>query len=133
MDQYQDIIDLPHHGSKTRTPMSMIDRGAQFSPFAALTGYDGVIAESARLTQEDVELSDGAIARLDEILRELCERIGEQPFVRFTCFQPDERKSGGAYVRVEGNLKKYDYVEKRLILTDGRAIEIESILDIETA
>lgn len=132
MDQYEDIIDLPHHVSKKRPHMSMIDRGAQFSPFAALTGYEAVLEESARQTEGTIELTEGAQAALDEILRELCGRMAEQPKASFTCFQPDDRKSGGAYVQIEGSLKKYDSLEGCLILTDGTKIPIESIISIQT-
>ena len=131
MGRYDDIIHLEHHVSPTRPRMSMIDRGAQFSPFAALTGYEAVIAESARLTQDGVELDAGEIAQLDEILRDLMDRVRQQPKATFTCFQPDERKAGGAYVRITGRVKKYDCVESELILCDGTRIPIESILDIE--
>lgn len=131
MGRYDDIINLPHHVSRKRAQMSMIDRGAQFSPFAALTGYEAVIQESARLTQSGRELAEGEIAALDEILRELMTRIKTQPGAVFTCFQPDERKAGGAYVRITGNLKKYDAVERSLVLTDGTQIPLESIVDIE--
>ena len=132
MDQYADMIDLPRHVSEHRAHMSMIDRGAQFSPFAALTGYEAVIAESARLTEQDITLTEGAIADLDGILRELRDRIQERPFARYTCFIPDERKAGGACVEISGNLKKYDSVEKKLILVDGTQVEIDQILSIRT-
>ena len=132
MDQYDDMLDLPHYVSKKGAPMSMIDRGAQFSPFAALTGYEAVIAESARLTDSCAELSEGAEEAVDQVLRELCSRIRQQPWGRFTCFQPDERKAGGTYVKIEGWLKKYDYLEKCLILTDGTKISLESIFSVET-
>ena len=131
MGQYDDIIGLPHHVSPTRSRMSMTDRGAQFSPFAALTGYEAVIAESARLTEQGTELDAGEIAALNEILRDLVERIREKPQATFTCFRPDERKAGGAYVHITGRLQKYDCAESVLILTDGTRIEIESIVDIE--
>ena len=132
MNQYKDMLDLPHYVSKKRSHMSMIDRGAQFSPFAALTGYEAVLAESARLTEDCAELSEGAEEAVDQKLRELCDRIRQEPFGRFTCFQPDERKAGGAYVTIAGWLKKYDYVEKCLILTDGTKIPLESIFSVET-
>lgn len=131
MDQYDDIIHLPHHVSRNRGHMSMVDRGAQFSPFAALTGYDAVLRESARLTEDSAELTEGAEEALNEILTDLCSRIREQPRAVFTCFQPDERKAGGAYVTIAGNLRKYDYTEKELILTDGRKIPVERIFSIE--
>ena len=132
MDQYEDMLDLPHYVSKKRAHMSMIDRGAQFSPFAALTGYEAVIAESARQTETETELTEGAVAALDEILQALCSRISEQPWACYTCFQPDEKKAGGAYVKISGKLRKYDSMEKCLILTDGSRIPLESILSIET-
>ena len=131
MGRYDDILNLPHHVSKKRARMSMIDRGAQFSPFAALTGYEAVIQESARLTQSGRELAEGEIAALDEILRDLMSRIKTQPKATFTCFRPDERKAGGAYVRITGNLKKYDAMDQTLILTDGTKVPLESIVGIE--
>ena len=132
MDQYADIINLPHHVSEKRTPMSMIDRGAQFSPFAALTGYEAVIAESARRTEDCIQLSEGSISELDSQLQALRDRIRERPWAAYTCFQPDERKAGGSYVRISGCLKKYDAQETCLILDQGEKIPIESIISIET-
>ena len=132
MDQYADIINLPHHVSDKRTPMSMIDRGAQFSPFAALTGYEAVIAESARLTEDSVELAEGQTVELDRQLRSLRDRLPQQPWARYTCFRPDERKSGGSYVQISGHLKKYDSLRGQLILTDGTKLLIERIISIET-
>lgn len=131
MGRYDDIIGMAHHVSATRPHMPMIDRGAQFSPFAALTGYEAVIAESARQTQGGVELDEGEIALLDEILRDLMSRIDTRPQAVFTCFQPDERKAGGAYLRISGRLQKYDCLESSLCLTDGTRIPIESIVAIE--
>ena len=132
MDSYKDIIDLPHYVSEKRPPMSMIDRGAQFSPFAALTGYEAVIAESSRLTETGTELTEGAVEALDRILQELCGHLEQQPWARYTCFQPDQRKTGGAYVEIAGRLKKYDSLQKTLLLTDGTRIPVESIVSIET-
>ena len=132
MDHYSDIINLPHWQSPKRGHMSMVDRGAQFSPFAALTGYEAVIAESARLTQDSRELTEGAIAALDEILQDLRDRLEEQPWAAYTCFEPDERKKGGSYRKISGRLKQFDCTEKCLILTDGRKIPVESIMAIET-
>ena len=131
MGRYDDIIGLGHPVSRTRPRMSMVDRGAQFSPFAALTGYEAVLAESARLTQSDRELDPGEIAVLNDILMDLMSRLREKPYGVFTCFRPDERKSGGAYVKLAGHLQKYDPMEQCLYLTDGTRIEIESIVDIE--
>ena len=128
---YEDIINLPHHVSKTRPQMSMLDRAAQFSPFAALTGYDAAIKETGRLTDEKIELGEEAKAALDRKQAYLMEMIGEQPEISITYFLPDARKSGGAYVTITGNLKRFDEYERLLILTDGRKIPMDDIADIE--
>ncbi|SFP41384.1 hypothetical protein SAMN05216343_10742 [Oscillibacter sp. PC13] len=128
---YEEIINLPHHVSKTRPQMSMLDRAAQFSPFAALTGYDAAIKETGRLTDEKIELGEEAKAVLDRKQAYLMEMIGEQPEISITYFLPDTRKSGGAYVTITGNLKRFDEYERLLILTDGRKIPMDDIADIE--
>ena len=131
MSRYDDIIGLPHHVSKTRAPMSMVDRGAQFSPFAALTGYEAVIAESARLTDGCIDLMDEGLDMLDDSLKRILDRIEEQPEAVFTVFLPDERKSGGKYVTIRGNVRKFDPYEKCLILTGGRELPLEQIVHME--
>ena len=95
---YDDIINLPHHVSTRHPQMSMYDRAAQFSPFAALTGYDDAIQETGRLTEQKIELDEETLEKLDERFQILQEHLGEQPEVRFTYFKPDERKEGGAYL-----------------------------------
>ena len=130
-DQYEDIIHLPHHVSKTRPQMSMLDRAAQFSPFAALTGYDSAIKETGRLTDEKLELDEDTRAALDRKQAYLLEMISDQPEVSITHFLPDEKKAGGEYVTVSGNLKRIDDYERMLILTDGRKIPMDDIADIE--
>lgn len=129
--RYEDILYLPHHVSKTRPSMSLHDRAAQFSPFAALTGYDDVITETGRLTQSRSELTEGEKLRLDELLQEIQERMEKRPLVSFLCFQEDARKEGGAYKTVTGNVKKLDEVQKAVIFTDGTVIGIEQIYDIQ--
>lgn len=128
---YDDIITLPHHVSKTRPPMSMMDRAAQFSPFAALTGYDAAIKETGRLTDEKIELDEDTKAALDMKQAYLIEVIDEQPEISVTYFIPDARKSGGAYVTTTGNLKRFDEYERLLILTNGKKIPMDDIADIE--
>ena len=132
MEGYKDIINLPHHVSKTRPQMSMLDRAAQFSPFAALTGYDAAIKETGRLTDEKIELSEEAKASLDRKQAYLIEMIDEQPEISITYFLPDAKKSGGAYVTVTGNLKRFDEYERLLIQTDGKKIPMDDIADIES-
>lgn len=132
IDQYGDIIHLPHHVSKTRPQMSTQDRAAQFSPFAALTGYDAAILETGRLTEEKSELGEEARAILDRKQKYLAEIIDTKPEVTVTYFVPDEKKSGGAYSTVTGFLKRIDEYERVLVLTDGRKIQLDAIFDIES-
>lgn len=129
---YEDILNLPHHVSKTRPQMSMLDRAAQFSPFAALTGYDDAIKETGRLTGEKIEMDEDRKAALDMKQAYLIEMIDEQPEISITYFLPDAKKSGGAYVTVTGNLKRFDEYERLLILTDGKKIPMDDIADIES-
>ena len=129
---YEDILNLPHHVSKTRPQMSMLDRAAQFSPFAALTGYDDAIKETGRLTDEKIEMDEDRKAALDMKQAYLIEMIDEQPEISITYFLPAAKKSGGAYVTVTGNLKRFDEYERLLILTDGKKIPMDDIADIES-
>ena len=129
---YEDIINLPHHVSKTRPQMSMLDRAAQFSPFAALTGYDAAIKETGRLTDEKIELDEDTKAALDMKQAYLIEMIDERPEITIIYFLPDARKVGGAYVTVTGNLKRFDEYERLLILTNGKKIPMDDIADIES-
>lgn len=129
---YDDIIHLPHHVSKTRPQMSMEDRAAQFSPFAALTGYDAAILETGRLTEDKLELGEETRAILDRKQRYLAEIIDTKPEITVTYFVPDEKKSGGAYSTVTGFLKRIDEYERVLMLTDGRKIQLNAIFDIES-
>ena len=128
MGAYDDIIHLPHPTSTRHPRMPMIDRAAQFTPFQALTGYGEAIQETARITGEKVELTEEEKVVLDEKLRLLTDTGNE---AAFTYFQPDGKKSGGAYVIALGTVKKLNPLEGRLILTDGTAIPIEDILEIE--
>lgn len=131
MSKYEDIINLPHHVSEKRAPMSMIDRGAQFSPFAALTGYDAAIQETARLTDRRIELSDGQKEQLNEKLQLILENLRGQPEVTVTYFCPDGRKGGGAYVTAAGIVSKIDGYRKLLIMKDGTVISFEDIYEIQ--
>ncbi len=130
--QYDDIINLPHYVSPTRPRMSMIDRAAQFSPFAALTGYDAAIKETGRLTDQRIELSEDSRAALDRKQQLLMDNLADRPEVSLTYFVPDERKSGGAYVTVTGQVKKVDDYQRLLLLTDGTKIPLDDILDLES-
>ena len=124
---YADIIDLPHHVSKRHPHMSMEKRAAQFSPFAAMVGHDAAIRETARFTEEQMELTEDEKAIIDDKLQTIQAHIKEQPEITVTYFQPDEKKSGGAYVTVIGFAKKIDGVSKLLLLQDDKAIPIKDI------
>lgn len=132
MNKYDKIINLPHHVSSTRPHMSMLDRAAQFSPFAALTGYDAAVKETARLTEQQIELDEYEKAALDQRILLLQEHLKDIPEVTITYFVPDERKNGGKYISVIGAVKKIDTYEKQIILKDKSKISIENILSIES-
>ena len=132
MGKYDDIINLPHPTSQKRPRMSVQDRAAQFSPFAALTGYDAAIRETARLTEERIELNEYEQAVLDQRITLLQEHLKDLPEVTITYFQPDERKEGGKYRSLTGAVKKIDSYERQLVLADKSKISIESILNLES-
>lgn len=131
-NDYSDIIDHPHYVSKTRPQMSELERAAQFSPFAALTGYDAAISETGRLTDEKIELGEETRAVLDMKQQYLLDMISDQPEITVTYFIPDTKKSGGAYVSVTGNLKRIDEYERLMLLTTGEKIPLDDIMDIES-
>lgn len=131
MGKYDKIINLPHHVSSTRPHMTMIDRAAQFSPFAALAGYDAAVKETARLTEQQIELDEYEKATLDQRILLLQDRLKELSEVTITYFIPDERKDGGKYVSITGAVKKIDTYEKQLVLVNKSKIPIGNILSIE--
>lgn len=128
MTEYDDIIDLPRPKSK-HEPMPMSDRAAQFSPFAALTGYGDAIDETARLTDARIELSEEERAELDYKQQYLATL--DSPTVTVTYFVPDERKSGGAYVTHTGALKRIDEVERAMVFADGTRVDMDEVVGIE--
>ena len=135
---YADILHLPHHQAANRKHMSMHDRAAQFSPFAALTGFDGVIAETGRLTDHKVELSENEKVLLDQKLTLIDEaiRAGQHPEITLLYFTPDARKTGGAYQEYTGNVRQIDPIERTIVfLADngrsmGNKIAIDDVKEI---
>lgn len=129
---YADLLELPPHEPTTRPRMSMLDRAAQFAPYAALVGYGDMVVEAARLTDDASILDDGQIVLLDDRLQQLRDALerGEHPAVELTCFVPDSRKEGGSYQTVTGRLRRIDPVAGRLIFTDRREIAIDSIREL---
>ena len=124
---YEDIINLPHHQSKIRPQMPIKDRAAQFAPFAALSGFEDEIDETARLTDRCPELTEEDFLRLNAALYELMGCLHEQPEVTLTLFQPDEKKPGGAFISVTGHVRRIDEANREVILTDGRSIPFGKI------
>lgn len=130
--EYDDIIDLPRPHSKRHAPMSRADRAAQFAPFAALTGYDAIVRETARLTEEPIELAEDEKQRLDGILSHLSVllEVGDFPKVTVKYFEPDSRKRGGSYVTLSDELRCIDVFRRVLVLACGVSVRIERIADI---
>ena len=128
MSGYEDIINLPYPQKHPR--MSNYARGAQFSPFAALTGFEAAIEETARLTDRKIELDEGGKALLDEKLRKIEEEIYDRPEITVTYFRPDLRKAGGAYVQKRGRVKKLDAYLRAIVFTDGMTVPVEDISEI---
>ena len=127
MSGYEEIINLPHHVSERHARMSMLDRAAQFSPFAALTGYDAAIKETARLTDSRIELDADEKEILDQKLREAAEK---KQRIRITFFREDAKKSGGSYVTTEGIIKKIDLLDGTILLQSQEHILIQDMVDV---
>ena len=132
-DKYDDIINMPHHRSQIRPSMPIIDRAAQFSPFASLTGYDAAVEETARLTDEKTELTEDAKSILNEKIQMIAEAIDMQPIVSITHFVPDKKKAGGAYVTTVGRVKRIDEYERTVVFSDKNTVRIDQIRDIDGA
>lgn len=131
--KYKDIMGLPHPVSEYFARMPSANRAAIFSPFAALTGYDDLIRETARVTDEWVELHEDRIQELDGRLRMLRDWQGEPPEVTVTYFVPDARKAGGKYVSCTGVVMRYDAIAGTLTMRDGTVVRISSIVGGEGA
>ena len=129
---YDDIINLPCPTSKRHPRMAMIDRAAQFAPFAALTGYDDAICETGRLTGTKLDLSDETKERIDIKINYLIDNMEENPKVTITYFVPDKKKAGGEYVTITDTIKKIDQYEHFLIMESGVKISLFEILSIES-
>ena len=127
---YDDIINLPHYVSQKRPQMSMEDRAAQFSPFAALVGFDDGIAETNRQVEQLAEFDENYLQELDEKLQYIQEHIAEQPLVQITYFIPDEVKSGGAHKTILGKVKKIDKGKHSICFVDKQSVDITAVTEI---
>jgi hypothetical protein len=128
--EYSDIFDRPHHVSSKRPQMSRSNRAAQFSPFAALTGYDSLVAESARVTDQKVKLSDEEYEVLNKRLNYLQDHLSELPIIQVLYFEPDKKKSGGSYVEFSGTIRRVRQHEGLLLTTTSIEIPFESIAEL---
>ena len=129
---YEDIVNLPPHISKKHPQPTMMDRAARFAPFAAITGYEEMVLEEARVTEERIELDEGTLSLLNEKLNMIQEFLDEEPEIKITYFEPDKKKAGGAYVSVTGVVKRIDEYEHLVIMTDGRKIRIDDMFGLES-
>ena len=130
-DNYDDKKHLSRPRYDEYPPMSAHDRAAQFSPFAALVGYDDEVAETARLTDSRDELTEDEINELNAALNRVLSIIGEQPVIKVTYFIPDDRKSGGRYAEKTGAVRIYDGYENALVFTDGMRIAVNDMRHVE--
>lgn len=130
-DIYDDIKHLTRPQYPDLHPMSIADRAAQFSPFAALVGYDDAVAETARLTDSKVELTEDKMSELNADLNRLLDSLDEQPQISVTYFVPDEKKSGGRYVEKVGVVRIYDSYASELVFTDGVRIAVADMAKLD--
>ena len=131
MEKYKDIINLPHKQSSKRPHMSLLDRAAQFAPFAALVGYDDAIKETGRLTDERIEMSEEKLTALNARYQILADNLRKEPEVTITYFVPDIYKAGGAYITTTGIVKKLDTYERLVTMVDGTRILMDDVLTLE--
>ena len=129
-ENYEDIINLPHHISKKHRPMPREARAAQFAPFAALTGYESDVNEAARYTGKRRELGEYETERLNRRINEIRDGIHGNTEVIITYFKPDEKKAGGEYLNIGGRVRKIDDYGRTLTLTSGASIPLDDISEI---
>lgn len=131
LHKYDDILHLPHHVSTAHPPMPVLDRAAQFAPFAALTGHGEAIRETARLTEDKIELDENCLTELDAKLQMIKERLASRPVILVTYFKPDRKKQGGAYVTIRGRVKKIDEYAHTLLMEEGKELPLDDIAGID--
>lgn len=129
---YEDIVNLPRHISKIHPQATMADRAARFSPFAAISGYDDMVKEAARVTEERIDITDATKELLNEKLNMIIEFLDEEPEVTITYFEPDKKKDGGAYMSITGIVKRIDEYERIVLMIDEKKIKIDEIYAIES-
>lgn len=128
--KYEHLLYLPHPVSPHRPKLSAAQRAAQFAPFAALTGYEAVIRETARRTQARICLDEGEVERINRCLVELQKKVGDQPFIVVEYFVPDAKKAGGSYRTIRERLIKIDENQQNIRLESGEMVKFENIIQI---
>ena len=128
---YEDIVNLPRPISKKHPEPPLSERAARFAPFAAITGYEEMVLEEARVTEEKIELDECALILLDKKLNVLQNHLSQSPEITITYFIPDKKKNGGAYRKITGSVKRIDSYKKLLIMNDDEKIQIEDIYKLE--
>ena len=129
---YEDIVNLPRHISKVHPQATMADRAARFSPFAAISGYEDMVKEAARVTEERIDITDATKELLNEKLNMIIEFLDEEPEVTITYFEPDKKKDGGAYISITGTVKRIDEYERIVLMSDDKKIRIDEIYALES-
>lgn len=129
--KYEDIINLPHYELKNHERMSIYSRSAEFAPFAALTGYKESINETSRLTSNKKEISEDIKELINIKLQEIENNIKEKPYIEVIYFKKDKTKQGGEYIEYQGNIKKIDLINRKLIFIDNKKIDLNSIYEIK--
>lgn len=133
MENYDDIISLPHHESAKHPKMPALDRAAQFMPFAALTGHNAAVMETERLTDSRMELDEMKKEELNEHLQFIKEQLLQKPQISITYFLPDTQKNGGAYLTITGTVRKIEQTRHQVIMENGTVIPMDDIYEIESA
>lgn len=132
-NNYEDIIDIPHHTSSKHPRMTIEARSAQFAPFSALTGYNEAVKETARVTEEKIEIDDGLKIVINNKLQIINNNIKDNPKVSITYFIKDKNKEGGEYITIRGTIKKLDSIKELVILEDKTIIPIKDIINITSS
>jgi hypothetical protein len=127
---YEDMLDMPHHVSSTRPRMSVQDRAAQFAPFKTMVGLDDEVTEVARITDEKLEISEEEAETINQALQEIAENISSHPKVKILYFCPDRKKAGGEYRSYEGNVKRINEAQEKLIFIDGTTVNINDLYEV---
>jgi len=129
-NEYDDIINLPHHVSKRHPQMSMWNRAAQFAPFAAVVGHEAAIRETGRVTEDRIDIEETGYEELNRKLNGILSHLSEHPTVTIDYFLPDEHKAGGSYQQFTGQVKMVDEYEHVIVMMDGTKILLKNILEI---